>query len=254
MFIQFRSNYFDENEVTGQNIIFKDDKIHFISINLLLKKIGLVQESKFQFDILTYLAMQLNCVLNIDDLIKKLRNIIESFSCINCENKNNLHLGIIKLLNIWIINEYSDHISKEHLKHLKEVYINILKLIGSPLEKGICEQVEGVKKYLNDKILYSEGVYNKLNKPISIYRNNRKYTIFCSEKFEPILPPSHNLYFDILEWSEVEIARQLTLISSFLINKIKVSEFFFARWTKGEKFTNSPHIMKCIDRFNKLTF
>jgi hypothetical protein len=113
-------------------------------------------------------------------------------------------------------------------------------------------EIQKVLKYIEDKILYSEGVVH-ISKPMAIYKQNRKFTYLDSQKLQPILPTSHTIYFDLLEWSELEIARQLSLISSFLLSKVKVSELFYARWTKGEKYTTSPHIMKCIDRFNKLS-
>jgi hypothetical protein len=219
----------------------------------MLKKIGYADENEFYFDIINYLAMQLNCILNLEELLCKIESFLDMYYPLIVSIKISPPKGIIKVLNTWIINEYPDNISKQQLIKLKDIYIKISKLSCHIEEKPISKDVDRVISYLEEKILYSEGLYNKLYKPSAIYKNKRKFSFFNSENLEPILPDTHNLYFDILEWSEVEIARQLTLISSFLINRIKVSEFYFARWTKGDKYTSSPHIMKCIDRFNKLS-
>ena len=162
---------------------------------------------------------------------------------------------MIKLLNFWIKNLYVDKISMQYYFKLKEIYDNITILIDNPYLANNPKiiEMELVRKFIEDKILYSPGNSDKLNKPISIYKNKQRFFSSMHCKNKPILPIRHSLYFDILEWSEVEIARQLSLISHFIIDHIHISEFYFARWTSGEKFTNSPHIMQCIDRFNKLS-
>ena len=164
-------------------------------------------------------------------------------------------LGIIKLLNSWIINEYADHISIQHYIKLKELYTYISFHIDSKFlaKNHNIVEMDKVNKFLKDKILFSPGDANKLNKASSLYKHKRQFVVTFKEKHEPILPKRHTFYFDILEWSEIEIARQLSLISHYLFSKIRISELFFSRFTKGDKFTNSPHIMKCIDRFNKLS-
>lgn len=60
-------------------------------------------------------------------------------------------------------------------------------------------------------------------------------------------------YFDILEWSGLDIAMQLTVISYEIYNSIKPSELINCAWTKIKtKQINSPNVLKLIDRFNKL--
>ena len=46
---------------------------------------------------------------------------------------------------------------------------------------------------------------------------------------------------------------QLTSISHRLFSKIEIKELLGSQWTKRDKYVNSPHVMKIIDRFNKLT-
>jgi len=71
---------------------------------------------------------------------------------------------------------------------------------------------------------------------------------------EPIIPEYPSSIFNVLEWSEVEIARQLTYISSNLLQKIRIEELLLAKWTKSEKEVKSPNIMKLIYRFNNISY
>jgi len=69
-----------------------------------------------------------------------------------------------------------------------------------------------------------------------------------------MLPQKISDIFDILQWSEVEIARQLTLFSHQLLSKIEYNELLGARWTKSDKYQKAPNVMKAIVRFNKLSY
>jgi son of sevenless-like protein len=59
--------------------------------------------------------------------------------------------------------------------------------------------------------------------------------------------------FNILEWSPIDIAKQLTLISNNLFSKVEYKEFLNTNWTKKEKYLLAPNIMKIIERFNNLS-
>ena len=231
-----------------------------ISIDLLLKKIAFSEFAQFDFDIIEYFSMQINCFLDNDLLISKIKAMLDYFVSESRDKTKILPdkkfpIGIIKLLNNWIKNEYTEKLSKEHFIKINEIYSNFSKIYITELSSmnKFILKIENVKKYLEVKIHHSPEYYNKFNRPIAIYLQNRQLLVSNGKKEEPILPSKHTLYFDILQWSEIEIARQLSLISNFLFCKIRISELFLSRWTKGEKFTNSPHIMKCIDRFNKLS-
>ena len=63
---------------------------------------------------------------------------------------------------------------------------------------------------------------------------------------------SSQWYFDILEWSALDIARQLTIITFEIYNKIKPSELVNCSWTKKNKHITSPNILKLIYRSNTL--
>ena len=77
---------------------------------------------------------------------------------------------MIKLLNFWIKNLYVDKISMQYYFKLKEIYDNITILIDNPYLANNPKiiEMELVRKFIEDKILYSPGNSDKLNKPISI--------------------------------------------------------------------------------------
>ena len=161
-------------------------------------------------------------------------------------------------MNNWITNEYSDSIKKVHLTDLIELYHNILDFIEKNDKSNtlnyILSDVKNTLSFIDEKLLIIDKTNNLEVKQTNVYKKKRNYSISTHLKEQPILPSKlTNFQFDVLEWSEIEIARQLSLISHFLMSKIKVSELFSSRWTKSEKYTNSPHVMKCIDRFNKLS-
>ena len=167
-------------------------------------------------------------------------------------------LGIIKIMNSWITNEYSDNLKMVHLIDLKELYQNIIDYIKkydiNKTLNSILLDIYDTLSFIDEKVLNTDKLNNKEIKLTNLYKKKRTYSVSSHLKEQPILPfKQKNCHFDILEWSEIEIARQLSLISHFLISKIRVSELFSSRWTKSEKYSNSPHIMKCIDRFNKLS-
>lgn len=83
---------------------------------------------------------------------------------------------------------------------------------------------------------------------------NVRNRIMSQSQPPSILPSNISKTFDILEWSEIEIARQLTLTTYFLFKNIRIEEFFSQKFNKEDKNINSPNIIKMIERFNNLTY
>jgi hypothetical protein len=72
---------------------------------------------------------------------------------------------------------------------------------------------------------------------------------------EPILNifSSNSGHFNLMEWSEVEVARQITLITHYMYKSIQLKELINSQWTKVDKHKLAPGVTKMIDRFNKLS-
>jgi son of sevenless-like protein len=60
-------------------------------------------------------------------------------------------------------------------------------------------------------------------------------------------------YFCVTDWKTEEIGSQLMLISKTLLNKIYPRELYKAIFLKKDKEITSPNVVKCINKFNKLT-
>ena len=58
--------------------------------------------------------------------------------------------------------------------------------------------------------------------------------------------------FDILNYSEDEIAKQLSYISFMLLSKIKPEELYGSNFTKENKNQISPNVMKAIEHFDNM--
>ena len=59
-------------------------------------------------------------------------------------------------------------------------------------------------------------------------------------------------YFYIFDFSDEEIARNLTLISYKMLSCININELWNNNFSKDDKYLKAPNVMKLIDRFNKL--
>ncbi|KAJ6245580.1 guanine nucleotide exchange factor [Anaeramoeba flamelloides] len=69
---------------------------------------------------------------------------------------------------------------------------------------------------------------------------------------KPILPKKISMtqYMDLLDFSPIEMARQLTIYEMDLFQKINLKEFFNKSWSKKDK-TLTPNLINFIDHFNK---
>lgn len=130
------------------------------------------------------------------------------------------------------------------------------------------ENLISIKKFLVDICRYPEAaeIDFKIRESIGsatyqmklLLTNQTLGTYFkFTEEFKkaknPIIPEKPPKYFDIIEWSEIEIARQITLATQYIFMQIQSTELVSSNWVKVEKYALAPNIMKMIDRFNLLT-
>lgn len=57
----------------------------------------------------------------------------------------------------------------------------------------------------------------------------------------------------VIDFSEIELARQLTLIDSAMFRRIKPNEWMMLGQERNTKYINAPNILKMITRFNRLS-
>ncbi|MFX6949523.1 RasGEF domain-containing protein, partial [Acinetobacter baumannii] len=58
--------------------------------------------------------------------------------------------------------------------------------------------------------------------------------------------------WSIVDIEPVEVARQLTLLAQELLQNIQSFELLGSAWTKADKWTRAPNVMKSISHFNKV--
>ena len=85
------------------------------------------------------------------------------------------------------------------------------------------------------------------SKAISIRSSNKGKNLNIKNKLK-----NKNTYFYIFDFSDEEIARNLTLISYKLLSCIDINELWTCKFTKDDKYIKAPNVMKVIDRFDKL--
>ena len=59
--------------------------------------------------------------------------------------------------------------------------------------------------------------------------------------------------FDVLSFSEVEVAQQLTIITHSLMSKIGKKEFLNKNWERSNRKVESPNLVAIIERVNQIT-
>jgi len=151
-------------------------------------------------------------------------------------------------VNEWVLLRYLDEIrlDKKNIQKFKTFYDMILNNTET-FKNFDFSKIESIMELF--------GIDDEFELRYIILRVlDRKRTNNIVINSDPILPRKISDIFDILQWSEVEIARQLSLFSHQLFSKIEYNELLGARWTKSDKFQKAPNVMKTIERFNKLSF
>jgi hypothetical protein len=263
--------FIDEEEIEGQNIIFKKNKdkqlmIHYISIDLLLKKVALneLNEHINLNHIILGFLIQYSCFIKFEVLVQKIFLIFDYFR-LGRGGEIFYPEGVIKLLNGLILAYYEE----------QNMNLNMNMNSTHSLKDNIdsSQEIKSEIKSFYEKLLLDEETYNHFSKEEikgihDIFNQESKYDVEYSIKqikgrkkssgivtFKSVsnIPKIKSEIFNILEWDEAEIARQMTLTSNKLFSKIEYKELLNSRWTKKDKNKLAPNVLNLIDRFNKLS-
>jgi hypothetical protein len=77
-----------------------------------------------------------------------------------------------------------------------------------------------------------------------------KTRVFRAPPPKPLLPKSKGAITKLTHIRSLEAARQLTLIEYKLFSRIQPQELCEAAWTKSDKETTAPNVLKVDRRFN----
>ena len=257
--------FVDEDEKKNENIFFIENekelnnlnyyskknkcKISYITLNLFIKKLC-TENLKNDYPILyKSFINQYQEFYSIPALIEKIIEAINYYiKKINIEIPES-----ISLLNKIISNQFKKiEDNSELIEKLKTLYVEFkdISWINEPLKKEI-ENVNFILSSSNNdnefdlehtRLLLAD---RKKSKAISI-RSRTKAKVLNNKTIYKYP------YFYIFDFSDEEIARNLTLISYKMLSCININELWNNNFSKDDKYLKAPNVMKLIDRFNKL--
>ena len=266
IFSDEKNTYTDEDELTNQNIFFIENEtelndlnyysrknkcnISYISLNLFIKEIC-TGDLKNKFPILyKSFINQYQEFLTIPSLIEKIIDAMNFYI-----KKMGIEIpDLISLLNKIISTQFKRIENDDDLiEKIKNVYKDIkqLKWIGDSLGKEIDNVNFVLSENTSDEFDVEFTKYlisdRRKSKAISIRSSNKGKNLNIKNKLK-----NKNTYFYIFDFSDEEIARNLTLISYKLLSCIDINELWTCKFTKDDKYIKAPNVMKVIDRFDKL--
>lgn len=266
IFSDEKNTYTDEDELKNQNIFFIENEtelndlnyysrknkcnISYISLNLFIKEIC-TGDLKNKFPILyKSFINQYQEFLTIPSLIEKIIDAMNFYI-----KKMGIEIpDLISLLNKIISTQFKRIENDDDLiEKIKNVYKDIkqLKWIGDSLGKEIDNVNFVLSENTSDEFDVEFTKYlisdRRKSKAISIRSSNKGKNLNIKNKLK-----NKNTYFYIFDFSDEEIARNLTLISYKLLSCIDINELWTCKFTKDDKYTKAPNVMKVIDRFDKL--
>ena len=239
-----------ETELTNLNYYNKKNKcnISYITLNLLLKKLC-TENIKNDFPILyKSFINQYQEFLSISSLIEKMIQAYYFYT-----KKMNIEIpDLISLFNKILSKQFQKIENNNTLiEKLKILYKEIenLSWIDAPLEK----EIENINFILSSNAIDDfDKNYTKLL--ISDRRKTKAISIRPRTKLKSANNKSlyKYPYFYIFDFSDEEIARNLTLISYKMLSNIDINELWNNNFSKEDKYLKAPNVMKLIDRFDKL--
>ena len=266
IFSDEKNTYTDEDELKNQNIFFIENEtelndlnyysrknkcnISYISLNLFIKEIC-TGDLKNKFPILyKSFINQYQEFLTIPSLIEKIIDAMNFYI-----KKMGIEIpDLISLLNKIISTQFKRIENDDDLiEKIKNVYKDIkqLKWIGDSLGKEIDNVNFVLSENTSDEFDVEFTKYlisdRRKSKAISIRSSNKGKNLNIKNKLK-----KKNTYFYIFDFSDEEIARNLTLISYKLLSCIDINELWTCKFTKDDKYIKAPNVMKVIDRFDKL--
>ena len=257
------TKFIDEEEIINKNIFYIQNEtelnnlnyynrknkcnISYISINLFIKKLC-TENLKEKYPILYKSFLdQYYEFLSISSLIGKIINAFDYYI-----NQMKIEIpDLILLLNKIISNKFKniqDNISLTN--KLIEVYKTIEELPW--VNESIKKEIDNINYILSNTnqdfdVEYTKYLISdrKRTKAINIRKRTKTKNVGNKKLYK--YP-----YFYIFDFTEEEIARNLTLISYKMMSSIDVNELWSCNFSKEDKLTKAPNVMKLIERFDKL--
>ena len=240
----------NEKELAELSYYSKKNKcnISFITLNLFIKEIC-IGSLRAKYPILyKSFESQYQEFLSVPSLIEKILDSMNFYI-----KKIGIEIpDLVFLLNKIISTQFKKiEDNKELIDKINNLYKSIKKLewISGSLEKEIENVNYILSSNSNDDfdLDYTKYLISDRRKTKAIVIRPRARGKVINKK-----TTYKNPYFYIFDFSDEEIARNLTLISYKLLSSIDFNELWNGNFIKDDKYTKSPNVMKVIDRFDKL--
>jgi hypothetical protein len=240
----------NEKELAELSYYSKKNKcnISFITLNLFIKEIC-IGSLRTKYPILyKSFESQYQEFLSVPSLIEKILDSMNFYI-----KKIGIEIpDLVFLLNKIISTQFKKiEDNKELIDKINNLYKSIKKLewISGSLEKEIENVNYILSSNSNDEfdLDYTKYLISDRRKTKAIVIRPRARGKVINKK-----TTYKNPYFYIFDFSDEEIARNLTLISYKLLSSIDFNELWNGNFIQDDKYTKSPNVMKVIDRFDKL--
>lgn len=162
-------------------------------------------------------------------------------------------------------NEFVNTKCKKIIKKIIDLISNITKSSNISVIKSdsIVSKIFNRNKFVK-KFSFNSDIYNDLFNTGDFQfnqfdENKKENNLFSLSHNNPdvtkILPSNkkNKNYFDIFDWDDIELAKQITYVSHNIFQKIKSKELINSQWTKVDKKISAPNVYKLIERFNLLS-
>ena len=207
-------------------------------------------------DIITGFVTQYTAFISTKILIHKLINAIEYYIRVNINNTPPYYL-VYFLLSVIIKN------FKKEIQYNTKLKTHLTTFLRSLLSNEHLSLNSKTKDLINDVVFILESIDDIEITSIltQITRNKKrqstrhKSSIHFKNAFmfpeSLIINPLQN---KLVEWDAIDIAKELTYITSTMVIQIEESELLFHNFNSAYKKTKAPNICNLIERFDKLSF
>ena len=229
------------SEDSEKNFITENNQIKAATLDKLVEKITGDRDTDPKFRDIFFLTYRSFCTshtlmdklidrFNMAEAIKKQENVETSILDANTK----ITLRVINAVKLWV--------DKYFHEFDNVLLVRLVRFLDSVSEvKEFSQFCNNLRKTLSNKLIKDNEIAAKHSK-------NFKTP-------EPILPDnySEHVAFNLLEWSPIEFARQVTLIEYEYFQKIEPKECLSGAWSKSSKYEEATNIAHLTDRWNKMT-
>ena len=259
--------YVDEEEKKNENIFFIENetelnnlnyyskknkcKISYITLNLFIKKLCTENLTNDYPILYKSFINQYQEFYSIPALIEKIVQAINYYI-----KKINIEIPEpISLLNKILSNQFKNiEDNSQLIGKLKTLYSDF-KVI-SWIDESLKKEIENVNFILSSSNNDNDNEFDLEHTRLLLADRKKSKAISIRSRTKAKVLNNKTVYkypyFYIFDFSDEEIARNLTLISYKMLSCININELWNNNFSKDDKYLKAPNVMKLIDRFNKL--